>query len=256
MNSVKNGCRSGNATAAVARGIGTKSRVLTPARTKPLPKDGAGPTSTDDLLLVEHGKTVLSYLFNNPNAPEELSDLSRDDFIAPIQKTIFDADVDVHSAGNPVELLSVTDRLREKGQLEQVGGAAELTSISSEPCTPEIVRYALERLREAGKERRAAKIGEQLQNRQIPARQAIEQLEKLDGTVGDFPAIDDAAHLIAAEIELPPDLIEGVLHSGAKLVGRSEQEFQNLVAHRCGREYRNRLSVARFSSATWPRALH
>src|SRR5207249_895580 len=80
----------------------------------------------------------------------------------------------------PVNILSVTDRLREKGQLEQVGGAAELTSISLEPCTPAIVHYALERLRAAGKERQAAKIGEQLANRQIQPRQAIEQLEKLD----------------------------------------------------------------------------
>src|SRR6266436_4963655 len=82
------------------------------------------PATADDLMLPGHGNTVLSCLLNQPAATEELYDLSRDDFIAPTQKIIFDAIADVHGAGTPVNILSVTDRLRAKGQLEQVGGAA------------------------------------------------------------------------------------------------------------------------------------
>ena len=101
-------------------------------------------------MLPGHGNTVLSCLLNQPAATEELYDLSRDDFIAPTQKIIFDAIADVHGAGTPVNILSVTDRLRAKGQLEQVGGAAQLTSISLEPYTPGIVQYALTELRDTG----------------------------------------------------------------------------------------------------------
>jgi hypothetical protein len=206
------------------------SRVLKPARRKPLPKDGAEPTSADDRLLVGHGKTVLSYLFNNRNAPQELFDLSHDDFLAPTQQTIFDGIVDTHAAGKPVELLSVTDHLRDKGQLEQVGGAHELTSISLEPCTPEIVRYALERLRAAKKERKAAMIGEQLAKREMQPRQAIEQLEKLDASAQREPRIrffcptelrdyDGSGDSLVGEHHIP--LGEVVVIAGEPGVGKS-----------------------------------
>src|SRR5947207_13943672 len=99
------------------------SRVLTPRR-KPLPENGEEPATADDPMLSGHGNSVLAYLLNVPAATEELYDLSRDDFIAPTQKLIFDAIADVHSAGTPVNVLSVTDRLRAKHKLKQVGGEA------------------------------------------------------------------------------------------------------------------------------------
>lgn len=34
----------------------------------------------------------------------------------------------------------------------------------------------------------------------------------------DLPAMEDAADLIAKPIDLPPDVIEGILHRGAKMV--------------------------------------
>jgi len=181
------------------------------------------PATADDLMLPGHGNTVLSCLLNQPAATEELYDLSRDDFIAPTQKIIFDAIADVHGAGTPVNILSVTDRLRAKGQLEQVGGAAQLTSISLEPYTPGIVQYALTELRDASKERQAAKIGEQLQNREIQARQAIERLEKLDeGTVGDFPVIALACSSPPARWYLS---ITQAWEAGMALAPANQQDF-------------------------------
>ena len=72
---------------------------------------------------------------------------------------------------------------------------------------------------EHSRARQAAKIGQQLQSGGITPEQANERLnEILQCTESDLPPMEDAAELISKPIDLPPDVIEGVLHRGAKMV--------------------------------------
>jgi DnaB helicase-like protein/AAA domain-containing protein len=186
------------------------------------PKESAECTTADDLMLLGHGNTVLYYLLYEPSAPDEFCDLSRDDFIVPTQKIIFDAIVDVHGAKRPVNSLSVTDRLRKKRQLKQVGGESwhsELPKLGGDRETVrETVKYALDMLRDAAKKRQAAKIGEQLSKREIDAAKGLEKLQSIVIPAPELPPIDDACDLVASDIEEPKEVIVGLCHQGSKLV--------------------------------------
>jgi hypothetical protein len=75
--------------------------------------------------------------------------------------------------------ISITNVLRESGELEKVGGAARITEIGSMPHEAEIVQDQLERVLDYSRKRRAAEIGERLQRGEITPEQAQEWLAKL-----------------------------------------------------------------------------
>jgi hypothetical protein len=150
------------------------------------------------------------------NGAEMPSSLTSDSFVSPIHRTIFEAIV-----SQPVpkrNLLAVQEVLRASGELERVGGAAGLTSIHCETITPPILEYSIACVLDASRQRRAATIGQALHKGDITLLEALEQLSQLSDPQLDLPSIEDAVELIAREIVLPCDVIEGLLHRGAKMV--------------------------------------
>jgi RecA-family ATPase len=148
-------------------------------------------------MLEGHERTVLSRLLNEPNACAELCDLSQDDFSIPKHRLVFGAIVDAFNAGHEIHNVSVADALRAKGQIENAGGDAEVVAIYLSPSTPESARYALERVRDAARDRQSARIGERLSKREIDATEAIGQLQPLVNATADRLSIRTAGEVLA-----------------------------------------------------------
>ncbi len=67
--------------------------------------------------------------------------LRREDFYRETHRTIFAVAVAMLKNGEPVDLVTVTDKLRDKGQLVGVGGAEYVTSLMQATATPSNIAH-------------------------------------------------------------------------------------------------------------------
>ncbi len=63
------------------------------------------------------------------------------DFYRPAHEMIWDAFVDVHETGEPVDPITVGDRLREVGLIDQAGGSAALHDLTASVVSPASAEY-------------------------------------------------------------------------------------------------------------------
>ncbi len=107
-------------------------------------------TTTDPLLNkipphdIEAEESILSAIFiNNDSLLDIIDILSPDDFYKGAHKKIFSIIVELANKQEPADLITVANGLKEKNQLESVGGAAYLAAISdAAPIAVNAVYYA------------------------------------------------------------------------------------------------------------------
>lgn len=96
---------------------------------------------------VEREQEILSScLFGD--AGEVIEQLSVDDFYKSSHQMIFEAIVDLHKKGVAVDLLSLKTALNEAGNLEKVGGAAYIASLTITVPTASNIEYHANKVRE------------------------------------------------------------------------------------------------------------
>src|SRR5438045_2303091 len=79
---------------------------------------------------IEAEQSLLGCLMLDKNAIGKVSDfVSADDFYKNIHKEIYSAMSDMYAKMEPIGIISVSTKLREKGQLEGIGGSTYLTSL-------------------------------------------------------------------------------------------------------------------------------
>lgn len=85
------------------------------------------------------GSTML-----NPGALNEIVDIiQKESFYSEKHRIIFKAMIDLFSKNEPIDLLSLSTSLKNRGQLEQIGGRAYLTELTnSVPASTNIKHYA------------------------------------------------------------------------------------------------------------------
>ena len=93
---------------------------------------------------VEAEISVLGSLMLDKDAIYRVADtLSPRDFYKPVHKDIYEAMLDLCTRREPVDVLSVTSRLKEKDKLEEIGGSAYLaTLVNSVPTASHVEHYA------------------------------------------------------------------------------------------------------------------
>jgi replicative DNA helicase len=130
--------------------------------------------------------------------------LRAEDFYRERHGAIYEAMLALYSDSEPVDVLTVTDRLRQMGKLEEIGGPAavdELTGVV--PAAGHARRYA-QIVRENALLRRllrsAYEIQESVLGHEAPPRELVEQAEKAmlevsrDDRQKDFRAIEEVLH--------------------------------------------------------------
>jgi replicative DNA helicase len=76
-------------------------------------------------------------------AARAMAILAVEDFYREVHQFIYEAMLAVHVRGEPVDLITVSDELRRRGQYERVGGAEYLTALIHQvPTAAHVVRYA------------------------------------------------------------------------------------------------------------------
>lgn len=89
-------------------------------------------------------RSVLGALMLDKNAVIKVVDILRpSDFYHPAHQGIYDAIEDLFSHGEPVDILTVSNRLKTKKRLKDIGGADYLTElVSSVPTSAHVEHYA------------------------------------------------------------------------------------------------------------------
>jgi len=93
---------------------------------------------------IEAEQSLLGCLMLDKNAITKVADfINAQDFYKDIHKEIFQSMVDLFEKMEPIDILSVSARLKEKEKLEQIGGYSYLTSlINMVPTATHIINYA------------------------------------------------------------------------------------------------------------------
>lgn len=91
---------------------------------------------------VEMEKALLGALMLNQNAMYEVADTaSPDSFYAGKHRSIYETMVNLHSKGEPIDVVTVTSKLKERKQLSDIGGAAYLSELIATAASPGSARH-------------------------------------------------------------------------------------------------------------------
>ncbi|MBU6323343.1 MAG: replicative DNA helicase [Patescibacteria group bacterium] len=91
---------------------------------------------------LESERALLGALLLRPDALHDVIDTVREDsFYAEKHRLIFEAMRELSERGEPVDLLALSERLANKGQLERAGGRAYLTELADAALSPGNLSY-------------------------------------------------------------------------------------------------------------------
>ncbi len=86
---------------------------------------------------LETEKALLGAIMLNPNAMYEVADIiSPEAFYASKHGTIFDGMLALHQRGEPIDLVTLSAKMRERKQLDKVGGSTYLSELIAVTASP------------------------------------------------------------------------------------------------------------------------
>jgi len=93
---------------------------------------------------IDAEKALLGSLMLRPNGMADIADLiSHESFYSGKNSNIYKAVYDLFSSGEPVDLVSLSSKLKDKNLLEQAGGSSYLAEIlNTVPSSSNIEHYA------------------------------------------------------------------------------------------------------------------
>lgn len=93
---------------------------------------------------IDAEKAVLGSLMINKEAISQVADLLKpEDFYRPSHGIIYQAIVSLYGKSEPIDLVSLSNYLQEKGRLDEIGGVSYLTNLTqATPTAAHIVHYA------------------------------------------------------------------------------------------------------------------
>ena len=81
---------------------------------------------------IEAERSVLGALMLDKNAVIKIADLiTAEDFYQPSHSKIFDSIYELFNKNEPIDILSVTNKLKNKKQLNDIGGSTYLSELIS-----------------------------------------------------------------------------------------------------------------------------
>ncbi|MDI6717864.1 MAG: replicative DNA helicase [Patescibacteria group bacterium] len=92
---------------------------------------------------IEAEKSTLGALMLDKNAIIRIADLLLpDDFYSPGHQKIYEAILELYEKNQPIDILTVTNKLKDRNQLEEIGGSSYLSDlINSVPSAAHIAHY-------------------------------------------------------------------------------------------------------------------
>lgn len=91
---------------------------------------------------IDMERALLGALMLSQNAMYEVVDtVAIDSFYAGKHRTIFDAVLSLHGKGEPIDVVTLSSKLKERKQLKDVGGASYLSELVSSAASPGSARH-------------------------------------------------------------------------------------------------------------------
>jgi len=178
---------------------------------------------------VETEKALLSSILLAPDKTLALLNreaVTADYFHHPAHAQIFTAILDLHDSFRPIDFITLAQFLDDTGRIKEVGGHAYITEIFTFAPTASNASYYLEILRDKRWLRTTRRAADLLTAGDIDDALALLDTARRPSSSG-LPPILNAADWCATPLDLPPELIEGLLHQGGKLVlGGGSKSFK------------------------------
>lgn len=140
---------------------------------------------------------------------------------------VFSAIAEMHRAEIPIDIITVQQRLRDTGLLEQIGGIVYLGQLQDAVTSTANLSCWLDIVREKFELRRIVQTCADVTSRIYSNTGTIDDLkfsvqsdlaEVFGGATGDLPLIVHARDFISQDIPTPDELVKHVLHKGTKIV--------------------------------------
>jgi hypothetical protein len=141
-------------------------------------------------------------------------------------QTLFSMLAAMYRDGIAIDVITLQQRLKDAGLLEQIGGIAYLAQLQDAVPSAANLSYYLDIVREKYDLRRMVQTCTDVVSRIYDHTGTIEDLKfAVQSDLGDvfgngtngLPDIMDAAAFLAQPLAMPPELIAGILHKGSKL---------------------------------------
>ena len=100
--------------------------------------------------------------------------LKAEDFYADAHKEIFESMLDIYDHGDPVDLVTVTEQLRQRGTLEAVGGVAYISDLSMVVPSTANIRYYVSIVEEKSILRRLISVCNEIIKQSYEAREELD----------------------------------------------------------------------------------
>ncbi len=153
--------------------------------------------------------TLGAILLDAPAVTRVVDYVRPDDFYRQAHGHIFSAIIQLWDRGESIDLITLTNELQKAGQLERVGGAAYVASLTTTVPTSANVEYYAKIVQETSLRRRlitlAAEVTESCFDDTIPTRQVLEEAERrifelaeTNQTQSFLPARDVVKRTVAA----------------------------------------------------------
>src|SRR5262249_35977637 len=206
---------------------------------------------------VEAEQGVLSSMLQSKDGREAIAEaivkIDERYFYVPAHRTIFQVIVDLHDAGNATDFITVTQALRDRNLLGEVGVAAVVTDLATFVPTAANVSYYLEIVQEKYLRREAIVVyTEAVKRLQEEQDDGLSALDVAESKLASLPRRDTAAPgvPIIALAEMTSENFEkdnllgnrflcrkgGMLFIGPTGIGKSTAGLQMDICWSCGRE--------------------
>ncbi|MBO8127884.1 MAG: replicative DNA helicase [Peptococcaceae bacterium] len=167
---------------------------------------------------IDAEQAVLGALFLDADALYRIIDiLQPDDFYQQAHRLIYEACLKLQDDGEPVDMLSVTERLRRDGSLDKVGGAAYIASLTDVIPTASNIEYYARIVREKAVLRTLISVASRISEMGYDAKDSADRL------------VDRAEQMI---LELGSRRGQTVFVSIKEILRKTWDHIENVYAHK------------------------
>jgi replicative DNA helicase len=168
-------------------------------------------------------RSVLSSLLLDPRAFHDVSlELRADDYYHPAHQTVYRAMLAIHEEGRPVDLITLSEQLNARKQLDQVGGTVFLAELADFAATAANVTHHAKIVRDKAVKRRLAAVATEIVESAFEdAGSADELLDFAESKVFDVSKAQSRSTFQSLHAEMPGtfDYVEAIMNRGGELTG-------------------------------------
>lgn len=126
---------------------------------------------------IEAEQALLGSVCLRPEAIHEINDIVReDDFYSDKHRTIWRAMVDLMSKGEPIDLLSLSARLKDRGELDRVGGGSYISELIQLVPSASNIRHYAQIVQKKSMMRRLIEAGEHITHLSFEEQGELEEI--------------------------------------------------------------------------------